>query len=76
MSKKRCLKSNVMRFKDKMPLITIEVCKCSRCGYIWKPRENNDSLEDNLPIRCAKCQSAYWNKKKLIMEGEKCNHQL
>lgn len=35
-----------------------KICKCERCGYEWQPREDN-------PIKCAKCNSPYWNIKKV-----------
>lgn len=35
---------------------TIKKLKCTRCGYEWWPRGAE------LPERCAKCNSPYWNK--------------
>lgn len=28
-------------------------CECTRCKYKWQSKE--------LPIRCARCKSPYWN---------------
>lgn len=37
----------------------VKFCKCSRCGYEWKPMD-----ESKLPLFCSdpKCHSPYWNK--------------
>lgn len=35
----------------------VKKIKCERCGWVWIPRINNI-------IRCAKCKSKYYNKKK------------
>jgi predicted Zn-ribbon and HTH transcriptional regulator len=31
-------------------------CHCERCGYDWKAEEK--------PLRCAKCKTPYWDRKK------------
>lgn len=31
-------------------------CHCERCGHNWKAEEK--------PLRCAKCKSPYWDRKK------------
>jgi len=38
----------------------VVVCICERCGYEWEPR-----LENRLPVKCPRCQSSYWNKKRI-----------
>lgn len=43
-------------------------CKCERCGYSWhaqhryRQKPPDWKPEDDLPKRCAKCRSKYWNK--------------
>jgi len=37
----------------------VKICKCERCGGEWQPQGNE------YPIRCAKCNSPYWNRKKV-----------
>jgi len=36
----------------------VNVLKCERCGYEWIPNNKKE-----LPVKCAKCNSPYWNKK-------------
>lgn len=36
--------------------LTLPQCVCNRCGHRWWPR----SAE--IPKRCAKCNSPYWDK--------------
>lgn len=38
---------------------SVKMCKCERCNYTWSPNSKKE-----LPIRCAKCGSPYWNKKR------------
>lgn len=33
---------------------------CERCGHVWLPR----NLDTGIPLECAKCNSAYWNRPK------------
>jgi DNA-directed RNA polymerase subunit RPC12/RpoP len=35
--------------------------KCERCGHTWLPRANKD-IHTDIPVRCSKCNSVYWNK--------------
>jgi len=37
-----------------MGYVSVNGCKCERCGHIWYSRKA-------APIACAKCKSAYWN---------------
>ena len=36
--------------------ITRKVWKCDRCDHEWLSRDND------MPLRCAKCKSPYWNR--------------
>jgi len=36
----------------------VKICRCERCGYEWQPQGED-------PIKCAKCNSPYWNRKKV-----------
>lgn len=38
-------------------MITVLACKCSRCHHVWLPRKPGE-----IPVACAACKSAYWNK--------------
>lgn len=40
-------------------IIQIDAFKCNKCGYVWT---SNKFHLDKLPISCAKCKSAYWNR--------------
>ena len=44
-----------------MPIIQINAFQCNKCGHIWISRAY---LKDkkSLPIACAKCKSAYWDR--------------
>lgn len=33
-------------------------CLCEVCGHEWKAKQ--------APLRCAKCKTPYWNRKKAI----------
>lgn len=37
----------------KMPILV-----CTRCGHTWTARSKE------LPLRCAKCKSPYWNRER------------
>ena len=39
-----------------MGYVSVNACKCERCGHIWYSRKTTTA-----PIACAKCRSAYWN---------------
>ena len=45
-----------------MPITLVQrpKCKCIRCGYEWFPDDAS-----NMPIKCAKCNSPYWNKERI-----------
>ena len=43
--------------------MTIEKQQCLRCGYEWYPKQ------PELPKRCARCRSPYWNKPKWKQSG-------
>ncbi len=36
--------------------IKLPTLKCLRCGHKWYPKR------EEMPLRCAKCKSPYWNK--------------
>lgn len=38
--------------------ITFDAWKCTRCGYVWKPKQQEK------PLRCARssCGSVYWDR--------------
>lgn len=36
--------------------VVVEKIKCDKCGYIWKPRKDINSIR-----QCAKCKTTYWN---------------
>jgi len=42
-----------------MEIETISKLKCNRCGHEWFPQSTK------LPKACAKCNSPYWNKKRV-----------
>ena len=44
-----------------MGIIKVEAFKCEKCGHIWISKKFD---KDNLPIACAKCKNAYWNRPK------------
>lgn len=46
-----CTLQNMRRFK-------LPECKCEVCGHVWHPRT------EQVPLRCAKCKSCYWNRPK------------
>ncbi len=35
--------------------MTVETCKCLRCGHGWIPRS------EKKPLNCPRCHSPYWN---------------
>ncbi len=39
-----------------LALIKKVICKCDSCEHEWKQ-------EGEIPLRCAKCKSPYWNRK-------------
>jgi len=39
--------------------IKLTTLTCKRCRHTWIPRKAE------LPIRCAKCKSPYWNKDRI-----------
>lgn len=43
------------------PTVNIKAFKCNKCGHIWLSKQ---FLKDGktIPIACAKCKSAYWNR--------------
>ena len=45
-----------MVYTMSMRKIKLPVYKCERCGHIWIPRK------PEVPRRCGKCKSPYWNK--------------
>lgn len=40
--------------------ITIELCKCNKCSYAWRPRGCDK------PAQCPKCHSVRWDKEQRI----------
>lgn len=42
--------------------------ECLRCGYRWRPRmpwpreKHGGQNNNDVPVRCARCRSKYWNK--------------
>lgn len=44
-----------------MPIEIVQMpkYKCSRCGYEWFPEDPK-----NIPVKCAGCNSPYWNKER------------
>lgn len=44
--------------------ITIQGCRCERCGWVWVPRQTE-------PTVCPHCKSPYWNKPKRAKRGKK-----
>lgn len=40
--------------------IKLPTFKCTRCGHKWHPKK------EEVPLRCAKCKTPYWNKPKVI----------
>jgi hypothetical protein len=44
----------------------VQVCKCERCGHKWVPSVTLEKgkLVQPIPIACAACKSAYWNRPK------------
>ena len=43
----------------KQAKIDVTVCRCERCGYEWKIKQGKE-----LPLRCARCKTPYWNRPK------------
>jgi hypothetical protein len=43
-------------------------CRCERCGHKWIPdlvrQWKGEKLIQEVPVACAKCKSAYWNRPK------------
>jgi len=51
-----------------MATINLKGFKCERCNYEWiSTKYNHDPKPNNLPITCARCKSAYWNKPRLLI---------
>lgn len=42
----------------------MKIWKCRRCGYRWVGKRRGSSTVET-PVRCAKCQSPYWNRRTL-----------
>lgn len=53
-----------------MSKVRVMACKCNECGHIWLPRSFG-KLNDEFPAYCAKCKSAYWNRKRKIRKNNK-----
>ena len=43
-------------------------CTCERCGYVWfaqLARNEKGKIAPVIPIACAHCKSAYWQRPRL-----------
>ena len=41
-------------------------CQCERCDHRWIPAlaRERGKLVQQIPVACARCKSAYWNRPK------------
>ena len=47
------------------------MCLCSRCNKTWQPRIDIKNI-----VRCPKCSSPYWNKKRIKKNDYDVKHHL
>jgi Zn-finger nucleic acid-binding protein len=57
--------------EEKVMTITVQIYKCTRCGYIWVPEFEFDHWKPNKlngktkrPVACAHCHSPYYDKQR------------